>query len=295
MAVDLNPQPAPVSQEDAAQMAHAHQLMAGGKFAEATTAFAAVVRADKELRGDQDPKTLSDRLELAVAQGKAGDSIQAEGELRALLAVFTRREGADHDLTLNCRSALARLLADVGRSHEAIDEYRQVLERRERTLGAEDIEVARVRHALADALTQAKDYEGAIPQFEKAEPVFEKVLGAEAPETLLNRSNLALAKAEHRDFAASAKELREILAIRERALGPTDVSVLMTCYELGRVLGGDGQYAEALVYASRAEEGLPNVLSPSSHAAVNARTLCVEIRADLKRTSAAKSTPAPAR
>ena len=225
---------------------------------------------------------------MAIVQGKAGDSIKAESELRALLDIFERRRGPDQDETLNCWTALALLLNDVGRPHEAVDEYREILERRERTLGMDDLKVARIRRLLGDAYVAAIEYSAAIEQFEKAEPVFEKNLGPENPETLLNRSNLAMAEGEHHMFEKSQKELKEILTVRERLFGPDEISVLMTCFQLARVLGGDGRYEEALIYAERAREAFRKMLKPSSRAVRDAEALCVKLRADLKQSQTAK-------
>ncbi len=72
------------------------------------------------------------------------------------------------------------------------------------------------------------------------------MLGAENAETLLNRFTAALAQGENAEFAAAEKELKDILAIRERLFGPHDLSVLRTCYQLGRVLGGDNSMRKRL-------------------------------------------------
>src|SRR5260221_7754470 len=127
-------------------------------------------------------------------------------------------------------------------------------------LGAEDLEVARTRHGLGNALGIASEYREAIEQFRQAQVIFVKLLGADHIETLLNRSNLALVQAENREYDAAEKELKAILATRERLGGPNDLNVLMTCFQLGRVLGGAKKYDEALVYADRAEEGLRSAL-----------------------------------
>jgi len=173
------------------------------------------------------------------------------------------------------------LLDDTGRSQEAIKEYRQILDGRERMLGAEDIEVGRVRHLLGDALAASRNHVLAIEEYRQAGGIFERVLGPEDPETLLNRSNMALSLGQNREFEASEKELKDILAIRERLVGGGDASVLMTCFNLARVLAGHGKLDEALGYAKRAEEGLPNVLASSSGAVILAKQLATEIQADV--------------
>jgi tetratricopeptide (TPR) repeat protein len=287
------PAPSPEARKgDEPNLEHARQLMADLHFSEAEKEFQEIVIIDEKLRGPQDAKTLTDRLELAMAQGKGGNTLKAESEMRFLLDIFTRRRGPEHEETLRCRTALARLLDDVGRSHEAAGEYRQILTSRERLQGADSIEVARAEHMLGDALSDEGQYDEAIALYRKAEVIFEKLVGAEEPETLLNRSNLAVAEGEGRNFASAEKDLKDILAIRERQLGPDGVSVLMTCYQLGRVLGGFKKYDEALVYATRAREGLRDAYGPANGLVQKSEKLCVEIRADLARHKAAEN-PAP--
>jgi tetratricopeptide (TPR) repeat protein len=176
----------------------------------------ALVEEDIRQVGEQNPKTLTDKVALAVAKSRTGESLAAENELRDLLAIYQRRQGPDHEETISCRTALAQLLKETRRPHEAVTEYRAVLEIRERTLGADDVEVARIKHLMADAHSSADEYPAAIALYRESQPIFERVLGPENAESLLNRSNLALALGQNREFAACEKDLRELLSIRER-------------------------------------------------------------------------------
>jgi tetratricopeptide (TPR) repeat protein len=277
------PASAPAEKAEDATRDHARELVKQSKYGEAVKELEALAIADEQLYGSQHPRTLSDRLELAVIRGKAGESIKAEQEIRAQLAVFIRRCGPDQSETLNCRMVLARLLDDLGRSHEAIKEYKVILESRQRMLGPDDLEVARVRHAYGDSLTSMHDYAQALEQFREAEVIFERVLGVEHAETLLNRSNQALAEADHHEFDSAERELKEILEIRERLFGPNEVSVWMTCYHLARTLDSHKRYVEALPYAARAAEGLRSAFAPSNYLVIQADRLCSEIRADQAR------------
>jgi tetratricopeptide (TPR) repeat protein len=264
-----------------ASVEHARELMKHLQFKDAEKELEKIVLFDQQTRGPQDPQTLADRLDYAVAQGKAGDTISAENELRSLLPIFTRRYGAEQGETLRCRIGLARLLDEVGRPHEAVEIYQDVLQIRERVLGPDHLDVARVQHFLADSLVATRNYPGAIEQYRKAGFVFEKSLGAENTETLLNRSNLAMAKNSHREFDAAEKDLKDILAIRERLLGPDDTTVLATCYFMAEVLRNEKKYAEALTYGTRSLEGWRRTLGDSNGLFHKADRLCVEIRQDL--------------
>jgi tetratricopeptide (TPR) repeat protein len=267
----------------------AHKLMAQSRYADAQKEFEAIVNDDEQLYGPQDSRTLADRLELAVARGKNGESIKAEEEMRGQLIILSRRCGPDHNETLNCRMTLARLLDDLGRSHEAVKEYKSVLESRERMLGPDDLEVARVRHALGDALASSQAYAEALGQFRQAEVLFERLLGAEDAETLLNRSSLALAEADLEEFDKAAKDLKEILVIRERLSGPDDLSVLVTCYHLSHALGRLRQYDEAVAYGTRAAEGLKSKLAPSNSLVRDANELLGELRTNQALVQAEKA------
>jgi tetratricopeptide (TPR) repeat protein len=263
------------------QELQARQLLDSGRFDEAKQRYQVIVKTDTETLGEQNPKTLTDRVALATARSKTGDSLEAEEELRTVLAINVRRRGPDHDETLACRTALARLLDDSGRTSEAIREYRTILDSRERTLGAEDLQVARVKHSLADALVAQRAYDDAIPLYRAAQTVLMRGVGADDRETLLNRSNLACAVGEKGDFETAETELKEILAARERLFGTDDISVYTTCFYLARVLAGHGHLDESNGFAERALKGFRLHL-PANHAlTVRATHLCAELKADI--------------
>lgn len=279
------------AQAEAPSLERARKLTQQGQFANAEKELAQLVASDVRDLGEQNPKTLTDGVALAVARGKAGNTMDAEAELRRLLNIFNRRQGPEQDATLRCRTALGSLLDDVGRPREAVTEYRQVLETRQRISGADDLEAARVQHMLGDALTGSKNFVEAIDQYSQSERVFEKVLGPEKAETLLNRSNLAMAKNSHLDFDGAEKDLKDILTIRERLLGENDHSVLATCYYLAQVLQNQKKYAEALTFATRSMEGWRKTLSDSSALFQKAAQLCTELQLDLTHAEASKNSP----
>jgi tetratricopeptide (TPR) repeat protein len=144
---------------------------------------------------------------------------------------------------------------------------------------------------MADALVTMGKFADASVLFRQAQAVFDRSLGSENPENLLNRSSLALALAEHQDFETAEKELKAVLAIRERLLGANHVSVLMTCYHLGRVLGGHHQFAEADVYARRANTGFSAIFGPTNDSVVKSARLCREIEADIEQQSLKDAAP----
>jgi tetratricopeptide (TPR) repeat protein len=282
-----DPEPGPAADEE--RLAQARDLVKQGKSSEARDALVALVKEEEARLGPQNPQTLSTRLELAIVESDVGESLKAEHEMRSLVALLSRRRGAEHEETLRCRAALARLLDDAGRPSEAAEEYRQLLACREHVLGPNDVEVASACHALGDALVSGQKYGEAIPQFERAEAIFESTLGPEDPVTLLNRSNLAMARAENRDYATAERELRALLAIREKRLGPKDVSVFVTCFELGRTLGGERRLEEALSYATRAEGGFRGTLGERHQMTAQAAGLAAELRADIQRLKKGKA------
>lgn len=280
VSVSLSAEPAQeVTSSEREQQAR--QLFDSGRFDEAKQRYEVIVKADTETLGEQNPKTLADRVALAIARSKTGDTLEAEGELRAVLAINVRRRGPDHDETLACRTALARLLDDSGRNSEAVREYRTILDSRERTLGAEDLQVARVKHLLADALVVTRVYDDAIPLYRAAQTVLVRGLGADDRETLLNRSNLACALGEKGDFEIAERELKEILAARERLFGADDISVSTTCFYLARVLAGHGHIDESNGFAERALKGFRLHLSANHPLTVRATHLCAELKADI--------------
>lgn len=274
-------------EERQASAEHAQQLMDAGKFREAEQEFTALVQADVASLGEQNPKTLADRISLARVKTKTGDSIESENELRAVLAILTRRRGPEHEETLACRVALARLLDELHRSHEAETQFSQILEIRTRMLGPDDIIVARTQGMLADVYSSAGEYTKAIPYYRKATVTLAKVSGPDDRETLLLRSSLAYALGENTGFDESEKEFREILAIRKARFGGNDASVYVTMFHLARVMAGHGKLDEAHICATEALAGLKSCLEPTNSFVVRCGNLCRELETDIAR----KSTP----
>lgn len=260
---------------------HAQELDSTGRYLEAQRVYEALVAADTRELGAQSAKTLADRVALATARSKAGDSLAAEDSLRELVPIFARRWGPEHQETLACRFALARTIEEQARPAEAYREYKAILEIRERLLGSDDIETARTKHSLADTLVSLDRLDEVLRAYREAGQVFEKALGPENAETLQNRASVALVLAEQHDFDTARKELFAVLTIRERLLGPDDPTTGFTYFQIARCLGEQGLFSEALPMAQKAEKVLEASLGSGHMNTIRARSLRARIEFDI--------------
>jgi len=129
--------------------------------------------------------------ERARSAGEAGDAAAARDQYTALLPVYERVSGPEHQDTLHVRHNLAYWTGQAGDAAAARDQLAALLLVRERVSGPEHPDTLNARFNLARWTGEAGDAAAARDQYAALLPVRERISGPEHPDTLATRGNLA--------------------------------------------------------------------------------------------------------
>lgn len=181
--------------------------------------------------------------------------VQAEPELRAVLAIEQRVLGEGHPDTLKTQSNLAMALQYQRKFAQAEAEYRAVIAIRERVLGPEHPDTLAARIGLTTPLCYQNKRVEAAEECRTVTAIRERVLGPGHPDTLRSRKLLVHILWGQRQLGGATKEFRAILAVQERVLGANHPDVFETCDNLSHCLASEDMREEAIPFARRAHEG----------------------------------------
>jgi len=195
--------------------------------------------------GDDSIDNLRMRSGLADALRDQNRFIEAEAELRVLVALADKLLSPENPETLDYRDQLGTAIYRQGKYVEAEQEYRTTLAIRERVLGPKDSNTLKSRNNLANALRAQGKYAEAEQQHRATLAIRERVLGPEHPDTLTSRNNLATVLATQDRYAEAEEQFRATLPICIRVLGPEHPDTLRTRINLANTLQSQGKYAEA--------------------------------------------------
>ncbi|GHH81837.1 ATP-binding protein [Streptomyces sulfonofaciens] len=232
-------------------------LMALGRFDEARTLFErAAARATETLGGENVPRTLSIRTNLAIAVGLQGRYAESLALHRRILEARVDLLGGKNALTLNSALCTARMLRLLGRYREALAEqehnsrlFGQVLDRQHGdTLASE--------HNLAQCARRVGDLQFAQAMLRS---VREKLLarrGTSDPQALMVSCDYAMLQ---RDLGrlGEARELAETTADRYAALlGPLHPYTVGARDNVSVLMGDMGETAGALKLSEHTTRGM---------------------------------------
>lgn len=185
-----------------------------------------------DLRGEDNPFSLSARQELAWTIAIQGQLEEAEMMYRGVLEIRRQILGDEHPDTLKARHELSWLAASQGRWAEAEAAYRDILDARRRVLGTKHPDTLTTYHELAWAIAnQDRGEEAQLILLEVAD-VRRHVLGEEHPSTLMTHHELAWVAANQERWAEAEAAYRDVLDARRRVLGEEHHHTLTTRHEL---------------------------------------------------------------
>ena len=223
----------------------ANSLGESGKYAAARNLQQKIAEAHERVSGDEDPRTLSARADLARFTAEAGDPAAARDQLAALLPVCERVLGPEHPQTLTIRNQLARRTGQAGNAAAARDQLAALQPVCERVLGPEHPQTLTIRHQLARRTGQAGNAAAARDQLAALLPDCERVLGPDHPQTLSARYEFARWTGDAGDVVSARDQLAALLPTRERVSGPDHPHTLSTRASLARRTGQAGDPATA--------------------------------------------------
>ncbi|MFF3617517.1 FxSxx-COOH system tetratricopeptide repeat protein [Streptomyces sp. NPDC002580] len=229
--------------------------------------------AYQRLLGEDHPKTLASRNNLASAYREAGDLDRAIPLSQQTLADAERVLGEDHLFTLLCRHNLASTYQEAGDLGRAIPVYEQAMEGRVRVLGEDDHNTLTVRHNLAHAYGAALDPGRAIPLYEQAVKGRVRELGEDHPDTLNSCRLLAEAYQAVEDADRAVSPYEQTVKDRVRELGEDHPDTLASRHFLARAYGAARDMGRAIPLLQQLQKDQARVLGEDHPDTLKSRNL----------------------
>jgi tetratricopeptide (TPR) repeat protein len=231
-----------------------------GRIAAAITFAEVVLDYADQLRGRNDPRSVTSIGVLAKLYLNEGRHMEAEPLCRRLVSISEEALGSEDPSTLTFVYWLARTLRALGRYGEAEPLYRRVLSGRERVLGADHPDTLSSMNNLALLYESQERSEEAEALHKRVLTASERVLGAENPDLLQTLVNLATLYKSQKRYEEAERLYQRALAIVERALRPEDPYVLVALNNLATFYLTQNRLSEADPLLRRVEQANERVL-----------------------------------
>lgn len=238
-------------------------FLAAGDPERAVPLFEQADAADRERLGEDHPRSLTVRHNLAVSHLMAGAPDRALPLFREVLRARERTLGADHPDTLTSRRHLADAHREAGAFDRAVPLYEETLHARTRDLGPHHPETLAVLGMLAYTLRLAGRPEQAVPLFERALHGREQVQGPSHPDTLTVRNSLAGAYGDTGDLRRAVRLYEENVTACARALGDDHPHTLTARHNLATAHAGAGDFHRAVPLLGQTLDHQERVLGPA--------------------------------
>ncbi|MBK7403674.1 MAG: serine/threonine protein kinase [Phycisphaerales bacterium] len=220
-----------------------------GAMTEAEEQFASSAELSARTLGDEDPKTLQARHDLALVHMEMTRLEEARHELDSLLGAWARVRGPESPEAIEILFMLAEIDRLSGDSEQARDRLRRVVDLRRAVLGDRHKDTMSARNSLATVLDDLGDHDAAIQMFGEIIPFQVETLGPDHPNTLATENNLANSLANVGRNAEAAEMLERVLASKRRVYPPDHPSLIVALNNLSisyRAIGRP-EDAEALL------------------------------------------------
>jgi tetratricopeptide (TPR) repeat protein len=221
------------------------QLLSTANLSRAIDLGTQVLADCERLLGDDQPQTLTARLNLASVYWAARKG-EAIGLAEVTLADHERVLGRDHPDTIYSRLTLAFAYEGAGQLDEAIGAYEVALADSQQVLGEDHPQTLLAQLNLADAYQSTGRLDEAITLLEATLTDSEQVLGHDHPQTLATQGHLALSYQAVGRLDEAIELYKATLADRERVIGRDHPDSLGSKGSLARAYQVAGRLSEAI-------------------------------------------------
>ncbi|WP_425618164.1 tetratricopeptide repeat protein [Anatilimnocola sp. NA78] len=198
-----------------------------------------------QLRGPEDPATLSALANLAAGYQIAGRSAEAIPMLEETLALRRKHLGPHHPQTLSSLNSLANSYRENSRLAEALPLLEENLKLRREHLGPDAPETLDSMENLASGYLKADRLREAAPLYTHVLARREELLGPEHPGTIQAVVNLAMTYRLQGQLPDAVAMLERALKLMQTQLGPDHPTTLSTMTSLGNAQMDLGRTAVA--------------------------------------------------
>jgi tetratricopeptide (TPR) repeat protein len=208
---------------------------------------------------------------FAWAEANLGNYVQAEREIRDVLAAQLQTLSPDDADVIDTRLSMACFMTLQGKYDQAEPALRVLLSDAQRRLGPDDDETLEIRHEIAHLFS-------ALGRYEEAEQEYRHVvtarLATRQPDdlnVLAGRHEIARMLSAQGQHERAEQQLRDVLAARRRALGPDHRDTLVTRAVFADVLSDLRRYDEAELEFQTLLLDMQRILGPDHPDTLGAR------------------------
>lgn len=219
-------------------------------------------RMTARILSEDNPRTSSPLLNLAVVDDAAGDYARAREAIERVVAIRERTLGPEHPDTGLAISNLAVVVDRMGELELAQQLRTRGLSIQEKALGPEHPGLASALNNTAIGYNELGEYARALELHERALSIRTKRFGPEHPAVATTLDNMAKVYENMGELERALELSERALAIREATLGPDDEEVADSLNNLGVRLESAGKQERAREMFDRALAIRERVLGP---------------------------------
>jgi CHAT domain-containing protein/Tfp pilus assembly protein PilF len=214
-----------------------------------------IIAIQERSLGDEHPRTVTYRAQLAWQYGRRGDFDDDILELRHAIEIADKVLEPDDFWAI----ALRHNLGDIYLGQDDLDHAEplteEALERLEKKYGPDHPNVVLPLRNLGSIARERKQYARALELFERAEKINEKTLGPQHPEAAGLLLNIGNVYKDELQYEKAEEYFKRALKILEVSAGPYNRLTLQALGSLQTVSAAEGKIAEAVEYGERVNQG----------------------------------------
>jgi CHAT domain-containing protein/Tfp pilus assembly protein PilF len=213
-----------------------------------------VIEITQRSLGDDHPKLVQYRMQLAWQYGNRGDFAGDMRELQHAAAIADKSLEPDDFWSIAVKNNLGDLYLNQEDLDHAEPLAEQALTGLEKKYGPENPRVAIPLQNLGAIARQRRQYARALELLERAEKINEKALGGQHPRTAALLINIGNVHKDEGQYDQAEEFFKRALDILEVSAGPYNRLTLQALTSLSTVSAAEGKRTQALAYSERATQ-----------------------------------------
>ena len=214
-----------------------------------------LIAKQQESLGDEHPRMVTYRAQLAWQYGRRGDFNDDILELRHAIEIADKVLEPDDFWAIALRHNLGDIYLNLDDLDHAEPLTEEALARMEKKYGPDHPNVVLPLRNLGSIARERKQYARALELFERAEKINEKTLGPQHPEAAGLLLNIGNVYKDEQQYEKAEEYFKRALSVLEVSAGPYHRLTLQALGSMQTVSAAEGKIAEAVEYSERANQG----------------------------------------
>lgn len=229
-----------------------------GNYSSALDYYKKSLKIDIKLLGENNPDTAISYDNIGVVYSRLGNDVKSlEYHVRAL-EIREKVLGKDHIDTATSYNNIGGVYHDQGDYVKSMDYYAQALKIFEVVLGIEHLKTAMSYNNIGSVYHDQGDYSTALDYYNKALTIRLKVFGENHSDTAWSYINIGNIYVCTNDYSKALEYYQKAAFIREKIFGCEHSETANAYNYIAWTLHLLGKYVEALPWATKARDTLPD-------------------------------------